>query len=76
MEKELGHLCRTNDEARSLARGLAACARFGELGVESFDNARLLSAGFHRPPRFTDYVSRCVATSRGRSVYEQMVDGD
>jgi hypothetical protein len=50
------------------------CARFGALGIEFFDNTRLLSEGFHGPPRFTDYLPQCVTSSGPSTVYEQMVD--
>jgi nucleoside-diphosphate-sugar epimerase len=71
---ELSRLTRTGDEARRLGRGIAACARFGALGVDAFDNARLLAEGVPPPPRFTDWLPRCIATSRGATIYEQMVD--
>jgi nucleoside-diphosphate-sugar epimerase len=61
-------------EAEHLARGLEACARFGELGVQWFDNARLLSEGFRPPPRFTDYLGVCIESSAGKPIHRQMLD--
>ncbi|MFO0618140.1 MAG: SDR family oxidoreductase [Polyangiaceae bacterium] len=61
-------------EARGLSAGLVACARFGALGVDAFDNRRLLAEGFRAPPRFTDYLERCIETSAGKTIYEQLVD--
>ena len=71
---ELVALVRTTDEARRLARGLSACARFGELAVQWFDNARLLAEGLGAPPAFTDYLDVCLRTTGSSSIYEQMVD--
>jgi nucleoside-diphosphate-sugar epimerase len=71
---DVRRLARTNEEARRLARGIAACARFGALGIDSFDNARLLAEGVPAPPRFSDYIARCIETSRGKAIYDQMVD--
>lgn len=65
----------TAEEASHLARGLGACARFGELGVHAFDNARLLTEGFPPPPAFADVLDTCVANGGTRaSLYAQMVD--
>jgi nucleoside-diphosphate-sugar epimerase len=63
------------DEAHLLA-ALELYYRFGRLGVSYFDNTRLLAEGMPAPPRFTDYLGVCVATSAGRSVYEQMRDDE
>jgi nucleoside-diphosphate-sugar epimerase len=71
---ELAALVRTTDEARRLARGLSACARFGELDVQWFDNTRLLGEGFRAPPAFTDYLDVCLRTTGSSTIYEQMVD--
>jgi hypothetical protein len=74
MGDEISQLVRTKVEARKLTRGLVACAQFGTLGVDYFDNSRLLSEGLRAPPRFTDYLPVCITTSSGSSIYEQMVD--
>jgi nucleoside-diphosphate-sugar epimerase len=74
MEADLRPLVRNDDEAAQLARGLAACARFAELGVQWFDNSRLLAAGFRPPPSFLDYLDACVRSSGGATIFEQMVD--
>jgi nucleoside-diphosphate-sugar epimerase len=70
----IGRLVHDDEHARKLARGLAACAKFGELGVRYFDNARLLSEGFPAPPRFTDYLDVCARTSAAMSLFEMMID--
>jgi nucleoside-diphosphate-sugar epimerase len=69
----LAELFGPGDEERLLA-GLETGYRFGSLGVEVFDNTRLLAEGMAAPPRFTDYLGVCVATSAGRGVYEQLRD--
>lgn len=61
------------DEDRLLSM-LTLYFRFGTSGVEWFDNSRLLEEGCPPPPRFTEYIRRCLETSAGRSVYEQMMD--
>jgi nucleoside-diphosphate-sugar epimerase len=71
---DVRRLARTDDEARRLARGIAACARFGALGIEGFDNARLLGEDLPPPPRFAGYLPRCIASAGGATIYEQMVD--
>jgi nucleoside-diphosphate-sugar epimerase len=67
----------TADEPRSLVEerlrvGLSACAGFGALPAQCFDNRRLLSEGFAPPSRFTEYLERCVFTSRAKSIYRQL----
>lgn len=71
---ELRRLVDSELEARQLARGLGACARFGELGVQYFDNARLLAEGFRAPPSFVDYAALCLQSSGSASLFQQMVD--
>ncbi len=71
---ELRELCGDIAQARKLARSLAACARFGEIGVQWFDNTRLLSAGFRSPPSFLDYLDVCVQTSGAATILEQLID--
>jgi nucleoside-diphosphate-sugar epimerase len=61
-------------DAERLASALALCARFGSIGVEYFDNRRLLAEGMRPPPQFTDYLDRCLARSAERSVYEELRD--
>lgn len=61
------------DEERFLAT-LDIYFRFCRLPAEVFDNTRLLEEGIPPPPPFTSYLGRCVETSRGRSVYDQMRD--
>jgi nucleoside-diphosphate-sugar epimerase len=50
--------------------------RFGELGVEYFDNQRLLAEGMPPPPRFTSYLATCATRPPDRSVYDQMRDDE
>ena len=71
----------TVDEPRNLVEerlrvGLSACARFGALPAQCFDNRRLLSEGFAPPLRFTEYLERCVFTSRAKSIYRQLRDDE
>ena len=72
--REVRHLVCDDAQARHLARGLVACAELGALGVDYFDNTRLLAEGFCAPPSFLDYLPRCVESSRDKPLYEQMVD--
>jgi nucleoside-diphosphate-sugar epimerase len=74
LRAELRPLVETDLEARKLARALDACARFGELGVQYFDNQRLLAEGFRAPPSFVDYAAVCLQSSGGATLYQQMVD--
>ena len=37
-----------------------------------FSNDKLLSMGMPKPPRFTDYIARCVQTTQGLTIPEQM----
>lgn len=50
---------------------LALYYRFPNL---TFDNGRLLAEGVSVPPRFVDYLDRCMTEPGNRSVYEQMSD--
>jgi nucleoside-diphosphate-sugar epimerase len=61
-------------DAERLAGAIALCARFGATRIERFDNRRLLAEGMSAPPRFTDYLGRCIACPAGRSVYEELGD--
>jgi hypothetical protein len=74
LRDEIRCLVRDDDEARKLAVALSACAKFGELGIEYFDNERLLSEGFRQPPRFVDYLDVCMQTTGQASVFDQLVD--
>jgi nucleoside-diphosphate-sugar epimerase len=74
LRNEIRLLVRDEQEARKLAVALSACAKFGELGIDYFDNERLLSEGFRPPPRFVDYVDVCIETSGGASIFDQLVD--
>jgi hypothetical protein len=55
---------------RHLRHALGLYYRFCSLDLV-FDNLRLLNEGVPAPPRFTEYMERCLATSEC-SVYEQM----
>jgi hypothetical protein len=46
---------------------------FATLNVR-FSNDKLLSLGMPKPPRFTDYIDRCVQTTRGLSIQQMAVD--
>jgi hypothetical protein len=74
LRDEIRRLVRDDNEARKLAVALSACAKFGELGIDYFDNERLLSEGFRHPPRFVDYLNVCMQTTGQASVFDQLVD--
>lgn len=74
MQADLRPLVDDGRQARKLARALGACAQFGELGVQYFDNGRLLAEGFRAPPSFVDYAPICLQSSGAASLYEQMID--
>ena len=57
---------------RLMLRAMRIYGTFAGLGAV-FDNQRLLDEGADPPPRFTDYLHRCVETSRGSTVPEQML---
>jgi len=61
-------------DAERLAAAIALCARFGTIGIEYFDNSRLLAERMHAPPKFTDYLDRCIAHPPGRNIYEELDD--
>jgi hypothetical protein len=46
---------------------------FATLNVR-FSNDKLLSMGMPKPPRFTDYIDRCVQTTRGLIPQQMAVD--
>jgi nucleoside-diphosphate-sugar epimerase len=72
--EEIRRLVRDDNEARKLAVALSACAKFGELGIDYFDNERLLSEGFRHPPRFVDYLDVCMQSTGEASLFDQLVD--
>ena len=74
LRDEIRVLVRDEEEARKLAVALSACARFGELGVDYFENERLLSEGFRPPPRFVDYLDVCMQSTGDTSLFDQLVD--
>ncbi|MEP7352309.1 MAG: SDR family oxidoreductase [Acidobacteriota bacterium] len=57
-------------QSRHLRQALELYSRFCSLDLV-FDNHRLLAEGFPAPPRFTDYMERCLESSPA-SIYEQM----
>ncbi len=57
---------------RFLLRAMKLYGGFASLGT-SFDNSRLLAESVPPPPRFTDYLHRCVETSHDRTISEQMM---
>lgn len=63
--KALGH-----GHGRHLRHALELYYRFCSLDLV-FDNHRLLKEGVPPPPRFTDYMEKCLGTS-GCTIYEQM----
>lgn len=71
--ERLRELLGPGDEDR-LLQVMEAFFRFSTSGAEVFDNQRLLDEGLPSPPRFTDYLDRCITLPPGRSVYEQMRD--
>jgi hypothetical protein len=44
------------------------------MGIERFDNRRLLAEGMAPPPRFSEYLPRCLSSVAGRTVHELMTD--
>jgi nucleoside-diphosphate-sugar epimerase len=74
LRDQIRALTRDDQEARKLLVALSATARFGELGIEYFDNERLLSEGFRPPPRFVDYLDVCMRTSGDASLFDLLVD--
>ena len=61
---------RGQGQARHLRQALELYSRFCSLDLV-FDNSRLLAEGVAPPPRFTQYMRRCVETSPN-DIYEQM----
>ena len=56
---------------RLMLRAMRLYGAFATLNVR-FSNDKLLSMGMPKPPRFTDYIARCVQTTRGLTIPEQM----
>jgi nucleoside-diphosphate-sugar epimerase len=61
-------------DAERLAGAIELCAKFGTIGVEYFDNSRLLAERMRAPPKFTDYLDRCITYPPDRSIYEELDD--
>jgi hypothetical protein len=49
---------------RLMLKAMRLYGAFATLNVR-FSNDKLLSMGMPKPPRFTDYIDRCVQTTRG-----------
>lgn len=56
---------------RLMLKAMRLYGAFATLNVR-FSNDKLLSMGMPKPPRFTDYIDRCVETTRGLSIPQQM----
>ncbi len=56
---------------RLMLKAMRLYGAFATLNVR-FSNDKLLSIGMPKPPRFTDYIDRCVQTTRGLSIPQQM----
>ncbi|MFK3707894.1 SDR family oxidoreductase [Klebsiella sp. NPDC088457] len=56
---------------RLMLKAMRLYGAFATLNVR-FSNAKLLSMGMPKPPRFTDYIDRCAQTTRGLSIPQQM----
>lgn len=56
---------------RVMLRAMRLYGEFSMLNVR-FSNEKLLDLGMPPPPRFVDYLSRCVETTRGCSIPELM----
>ena len=56
---------------RLMLKAMRLYGAFATLNVR-FSNDKLLSMGMPKPPRFTDYIGRCVQTTRGLSIPQQM----
>ncbi|WON78827.1 SDR family oxidoreductase [Serratia sp. UGAL515B_01] len=57
---------------RLMLKAMRLYGSFAMLNVR-FSNEKLLSLGMAKPPRFTDYIARCVQSTRGLSIPQQMV---
>lgn len=56
---------------RLMLKAIRLYGAFAMLNVR-FSNDKLLSIGMPKPPRFTDYLFRCVQTTQGLSIPQQM----
>ncbi|ADO47208.1 SDR family oxidoreductase [[Enterobacter] lignolyticus] len=56
---------------RLMLKAMRLYGAFATLNVR-FSNDKLLSMGMRKPPRFTDYIARCVQTTQGLTIPEQM----
>lgn len=56
---------------RLMLKAMRLYGSFATLNVR-FSNDKLLSMGMPKPPRFTDYIARCVQTTRDLSIPQQM----
>ncbi|WP_417312915.1 SDR family oxidoreductase [Enterobacter sp.] len=56
---------------RLMLKAMRLYGAFATLNVR-FSNDKLLSMGMPKPPRFTDYIARCVQTTQGLTIPEQM----
>ncbi|MBB1202920.1 NAD-dependent epimerase/dehydratase family protein [Enterobacteriaceae bacterium 89] len=56
---------------RLMLKAMRLYGAFATLNVR-FSNDKLLKLGMPKPPRFTDYIDRCVQTTRGLSIPQQM----
>jgi thioester reductase-like protein len=56
---------------RLMLKAMRLYGAFAMLNVR-FSNDKLLSLGMPKPPRFTDYIARCVQTTQGMSIPQQM----
>lgn len=71
MRHELKNIFGTCNE-RLMLKSMRLYGEFARLNVR-FSNAKLLNAGMQKPPRFTDYIARCVQTTQGLTIPQQMV---
>lgn len=70
MRRELKNIFGPCNE-RLMLKAMRLYGAFATLNVR-FSNDKLLSMGMPKPPRFTDYIARCVQTTRGLSIPQQM----
>jgi thioester reductase-like protein len=57
---------------RLMLKAMRLYGSFAMLNVR-FSNEKILKLGMPKPPRFTDYIARCVQSTRGLSIPQQMV---
>ncbi|EPN1632591.1 SDR family oxidoreductase [Cronobacter dublinensis] len=56
---------------RLMLKAMRLYGSFATLNVR-FSNDKLLRLGMPKPPRFTDYIARCVQTTKGLTIPQQM----